>query len=199
MEDEKKKLEDEKKLIENDPFNPERLRISQAFDQNVGAKKLVTTIPVRKPDRQSFIRVHPDPAYHLDAAVLTLKDEGETYLVEPQLFEEIPGEVILSRLFTTITRQGDLLIWPVRLPDGNGRHNSWSASAMQAADVATKHWVRVVANLGAGGYDLYQATGDIPEPKWPELSLHDILKIAFKDKFINSTDHPVVQKLRGLR
>jgi hypothetical protein len=42
-----------------DPFDPARLRLSQAFGEQAGVKKVLTTVPVRKPDRQSFIRTHP--------------------------------------------------------------------------------------------------------------------------------------------
>ena len=45
-----------------DPFNPTNLRLSQSFVETAGVKKLLTTIPVRKPSPQDFVRVHPDPA-----------------------------------------------------------------------------------------------------------------------------------------
>ena len=51
-------------------FNLEDLRLSQDFTTNVGVKKLVTTVPTRKPHRQEFVRVHPDPAYRLETAAL---------------------------------------------------------------------------------------------------------------------------------
>ncbi len=44
-----------------DPFNLERLRLSQDFESKVGVRKRLITVPVRKPNRQAFIRVHPDP------------------------------------------------------------------------------------------------------------------------------------------
>ena len=37
----------------------------------------------------------------------------------------------------------------------------------------------------------------IPDPDWPELSFAEIFRIAFKDRLINSLDHPVVKRLRG--
>jgi hypothetical protein len=168
-------------------FNPERLRVSHAFDQLVGVKKLLTVVPVRKPNRQSFVRVHSDPLYRLDVALLELKEEREIYLVEPQLLPELPGEAAPYTLFTTITRQGDLSLWPVRLPDASGRSNSWSMSALEAAKQAIEQWIRVVANLAIGGYEVYVATGNFPEPEWPKMSFQDLLKIAFGgDKFIRS-------------
>ena len=60
------------------------LRLDQSVLETVGTCKLITTVPVRKPNQQEFFRVHPDPAYRLTpAAVIELKDERETYLVLP--------------------------------------------------------------------------------------------------------------------
>lgn len=70
-----------------DPFSPEALRVDQTFAQGAAVKKLLTTIPVRKPPKQDFVRVNPDPDYRLpSAAVIELKDDsGEVYLVAPAI------------------------------------------------------------------------------------------------------------------
>jgi predicted DNA-binding transcriptional regulator AlpA len=43
------------------PFDPAALRLDQSYADTVGVKKLLTTVPVRKPNRQDFVRVHADP------------------------------------------------------------------------------------------------------------------------------------------
>ncbi len=180
--------------------NVENLRLSQNFTDLVGVKKKIITVPVRKPDRQWFVQVHPDEPYRLETAVLELKDDRETYLVEPSLWSELPLEVVPTGLFTAINRQGDVFLWPVRLPGPDGRQLEWHRSALEAAQIAMGAWVRVVANMSLGAYEVFEAGGDLPEPEWPELSFSQLLlEIAFKDKFIRSLDHPAIQKLRGLR
>jgi hypothetical protein len=37
----------------------------------------------------------------------------------------------------------------------------------------------------------------LADPDWPELGFWDLIKIAFKDRLINSFDHPVIKNLRG--
>ena len=59
---------------EADPFDLASLRLSQDFASAVGVKKLVTTIPVKKPSKEWFVRTHPDPDYRLQTAVLELKE-----------------------------------------------------------------------------------------------------------------------------
>lgn len=179
------------------PFAPENLRIDLSLAEGVGVKKMIVWIPVRKPHDQEFVRVRPEPGYHLPAAVITLKDERETFLVTPDIAREIPGEFTLSTIYTTINRQGNLLLWPVRLPDANGRQMEWHRSQDEAAAKAMTTWVRIKANMNLGAYDIFEATATIPQPEWPDLSFDRILEIAFRGRLINSFDHPVLKQLRG--
>ena len=158
-----------------EPFNLDRLRLSQNFSSQVGVKKAILTVPVRKPDRQWFIRVHPDPDWRLETAVLELKDERETYLVDPELWQELPGELVPKVLFTAMNRQGVVFLWPVRLPGEDGRGNAWHRSALDAAHLAMAGWVRVAANMSLGAYDVFEATGDLPAPEWPEKDFPALL------------------------
>lgn len=180
------------------PFDPARLRLSQNFAETLGVKKALITVPVRRPNKQEFVRVHPSPDYRLETAVLELKEErGETYLVDPSLWRELPSELTPKVLFTTLNRQGVLALWPVRLPGEDGRLDAWNASALEAAEMARERWVRVVANMSLGAYEVYAATGNLPDPNWPELSFTEILKVAFKGHYINEIEHPVIRRLRG--
>jgi hypothetical protein len=180
-----------------DVFDPARLRLSQNFTDALGVKKALLTVPVRKPNRQEFVRVHPGEEYRISVAVIELKDERETYLIDPAVYPEIPGHVVPKQLLTTINRQGVLALWPIRLPGEDGRLDEWNRSAQQAADMAMKDWVRVAANMSLGAYEVFQATGDLPEPEWPDVTFRTILRTAFKDHFIRSLDHPVIHRLRG--
>ena len=196
-EGQQKPIANDKEHQSNDLFDLSRLRLSQDFAQTVGVRKLLTTVPVRKPNRQEFIRVHLGEDYRLETVVLEMKEDRESYLVEPNLWSELPGELIPKVLCTCINRQGVLTLWPIRMPGEDGRLDQWNASALEAAERARSRWVRVVANMGLGAYEIYEATGELPEPEWPDLNFQEILKIAFKSRFITELDHPVVRCLRG--
>lgn len=180
------------------PFDPALLRLDQSFADMVGVKKLLTTVPVRKPNRQDFVRVHRDPSYRLTpAAIIELKEDGEVYPLTPAMAMELPGEFAAATLYTTINRQGVVFLWPVKLPGPDGKHNEWHRSAAEAAELAMDRWVRLASNKSLNAYEVFVATGDLPEPTWPDLPFSEILKIAFRDRIIDNADHPVVQRLRG--
>ncbi len=182
-----------------DPFDPAALRISQDFAAAAGVKQVLATIPVRKPGKQDFIRTHPSEEYRLTTVVIELKDErSESYLVTPDLRDELIGEVIPVTLFLAINRQGVVFFWPCKLPDPSGRVNAWHESALEAAHLARDGWIRVTADMSLGAYRIFQATGELPDPEWPTESLGELLKIAFKGgKLIDAVDHPVLKRLRG--
>jgi hypothetical protein len=180
-----------------DPFDLDNLRLDQSFIESAGVKKLLTTIPVKKPGPQDFIRTHPDSKYRAALAVIEFKEEREIFLLPPHIANELPGEFTMAVMHTTINRQGVLSIWPVRLPSPDGRINEWHRSAAEAAELAITRWIRVKANLALGANEIYEAASSIPDPTWPDLSFQEIIKIAFRDRLISGTDHVVIKRLRG--
>jgi len=178
-------------------FDLTRLRLSQNFESIIGVKKALLTVPVRKPNRQEFVRVHPDESMHFPTAVLEVKEDREIYLVDKPLWSELPGEIIPVVLFTAINRQGVVFLWLARLPKSDGRHEEWSRSALEAAQMAKSNWVRVAANMSLGAYEVVQASGDLSEPEWPDVQMEKLLEVAFKDHYISDFSHPIIRRLRG--
>jgi len=89
----------------SNPFDPEKLRISLDFADGIGVKKAILTIPVRRPGQQDFIRVRPDEAFRLPAALIEIKDDRETFLVAPEIARDIPGEYFTATMFTCMNRR----------------------------------------------------------------------------------------------
>lgn len=176
-------------------FDPSKLKLSQNYGNEVGVKKRIFSIPVRKPNGQEYVRTHPE--FRLATLVLVDKTEGETYLVQSDLYESLPGMLVPKVIYPTITRQNTLILWPIRLPDNDGRHDPWNHTALQAAELAKDKWVRVSSNRNARCYDVFEATGNFPEPEWPEMSLEQMLETAFQGHYIETPDHMLLKKLRG--
>ena len=51
--------------------------------------------------------------------------------------------------------------------------------------------------MGVGGYDVYKPLMPLPDPQWPTMPMADVLRIAFRNKLIDSMDHIVLRSLRG--
>jgi hypothetical protein len=181
----------------HDPFDPENLRLDQSFTENTGVKKLLTTVPVRKPKPQDFVRVHPSEDYRTNVGIIEVEDERESYLVTPNTATDLRNELRVKTLFTAITRQGVPFLLPVPVASPDARILEWHRSLREGAETAMHKWVRIRANMGAGAYDVEVAIGTIPEPIWPDLPYKELLRIAFRDRYIDRLDHPVIRQLRG--
>jgi hypothetical protein len=176
-------------------FDLGRLRIEA--DTAPVARKLLLTVPVRKPGRQEFIRVHADKAWSLTTATLTTADDRTTYLVDPDLRSALANEIAPTMLVGAVTRQGVFFLWPLKLPSSDGRTLAWHTSALEAAELAKTSWVKVVANMSLGAYEVHAAQGQLGEPTWPDVGFAEIIGIAFKDAYLRDADHPVLRRLRG--
>src|SRR4051794_32182170 len=154
-------------------------------DATAGAVEVVTHVPVRKPNRHEFFRVHPE--FVLDTTVFADKeDRDEYYLVMPGMRGSLVGEARPVLLVPVITRQNTLFIWPVPLPSEDGRRNLWTDTAQEAMHLAKKHWVRLMADMGLGAYRISRAEGQLSDPVWPDKPFAELLEIAFRDRLINS-------------
>lgn len=185
----------DRKAASNDPFDPAKLRIENVCDDSIGVEKLITTVEVKKPSKQTFFRVNPSPSTRVDVRVIAL--ENVVYLCIPQVAAKFIGETRAVRLLTCIARHDEIFLWPLNLPSDVGRENSWNISAQRAAVIAETRWTRMQSNRASGSYNVVTSQ-HIPEPIWPEKSLQDLLQIAFGGgRLIDSEDHPVIQQLLG--
>ena len=115
----------------------EKLRAdNQDYENSVGTK-VITTVLVSKPGKQTFFRVNPDPKWKMQTNILELRgDKTESFLLAPSLGAELAAETVRVELYSCITRQNTFFLWPVKVPGTDGRLNSWHVSAVEAARVA---------------------------------------------------------------
>jgi hypothetical protein len=182
------------------PLEPEDLTsfaLSENFSDSV-AQKILSTVPVRKPAKESFIRTSPDPEHWAQFGLLELKELGKTYLVAPQIAASLSVEgestMIAATLVLYVDRRGNPFLWPLKISD---KENEWHVSARRAAELAKEKWLRLSANMGAGCYDILVASNQDTEPVWPKESYGEILKVAFRDRVVASQDHDILKELRG--
>lgn len=179
-----------------DPFDLASIKVDGLPDIEV--ERVLTAVPVRRPKRTEFVRVHP--TYVGDTRILE-RDTGserESYLVTPEVQHLVIDEIRLTRLFVAITKRGTVFLWPVKMPmEGNDVGRRVAETALQAAEEARKLWVRVSWNRDLAGYDLARAKGDLGDPQWPDKTFRDLTEIAFRHNVIDRPDHPVVRELAG--
>jgi hypothetical protein len=180
-----------------DPFDPASLRLEANYAAGIGVKKVISTIPVKKPGKQDWFRVRPGEGWRMPTAVFESEAERETFLVDRSLWSELSGEIHPALVVLCVNRASDVFCWKLKLPGPDGRPNVWIDSALRIAQAAETRWVRMVANMQAGFYEHFEPAAEMPDPEWPDLTFKEILRIAFRDRFIDTLEHPIVRQLRG--
>ena len=97
-----------------DPFSPENLRLSQSFNEIVSVKKVLTTVPVRKPGQQDFVRVRFGPEWSENFPIVDLQDDREQFIVAAGLVPDLFTELVHKTLRLAINKQGTVFFWPIR-------------------------------------------------------------------------------------
>ena len=178
---------------EQNPFS--KFRMASASLTNVETEKLITHVPVGKPNKQKFVRVHPDQAFWFECAILKLEDEQRPFLVTPEIASLIVQDI---KLAVFVCNRSPRQSFSHTTGAEEGEENTWNHSQRHAASLAEQTWIRLTSNRATGSYEPLKAKGEIPEPVWPDKTLEEILEIAFGDAhIIEERNHPALQRLWG--
>jgi len=187
------------------PFaNLAELALPQDFD-SLTASIEYSVIPCKKPGKQAFVRVSPNPEHRGNFAMLQIDagfgSDREQFLVVPQLMpalSDLPGLSSVMLALAVSRPENSPFLWPLRLPNNiTGRNDGWALSALEIAKQAEHKWLRVMPRMEMGCYVTTIATADWPEPEWPDLSFTELLERSFGGNVITELSHPAIAALRG--
>lgn len=178
-------------------INLDAIRLKPSYGESIAVRRHITRVSVRKPLKTEFFRTMPDDSWLLNTVLLEVKEENEIFLFTRDAYDLLPELQRPATLYTAVDRNGNPFLIPVPLPGPDGRRNAWHQSLELVVLKAQEKWVRCVANMSAGGYDMLVAEAALTEPEWPDMSFEEILAMAFRGKVIDGPDHPVVRKLTG--
>ena len=167
----------------------------------VKTKKVLLEVPVHKPSKEVWFRVHTSPDYTGNFHFIELNDsrDRDYFFVMPDVAERLNGiepTLVAKTVFTCINRSGDVWLWLAAIPDDDNP-NTWHATALECAKLAQDKWTRMVSNQAISSYEASVSELDI-EPEWPGRTFDELLEVAFKGRIIDSMDHAVIRRLQGL-
>jgi len=175
-----------------------RARADQSID--LGVTTEYTMIPIRNPKPDEFFRCMPDEDYSMDAHILSLKTENEWYMIDPDILPEIQleSQLRVRTVYVCVTMNSTPFVTCIPQHDEMGKINSWHQSGHITMEEAKQCWVRRQADKANGGYTITKAINAmLPDPKWPTMTLNEIIGRAFDKFYIDDINHPVLQRLRG--
>ena len=144
---------------------------------------------------KSFFKVFNKPELTFTASVLT--DGNYTqHLVAKVVADELGSDVKLRDLRLAQTVSGENFVLSTAAPTTKNNRNSWVRSAQEAIKQSIDNPIRVTR--GEDSFRIIKSQRPYPEPTWPDLSLEDMIELAFGERMITDMDHPLVKGLLGL-
>lgn len=175
----------------------EALRLTSSFGKQITVNKVLVNIPVTRPSKDKFVRVRDGEKWEFPTFILEVKELNETYLLSESIAEIVHESARAVKILLAVDRRGNIMLVPVPLPREDGRRNQWHESLVLAMERGKHKWVRIVANMSAGAYDLLEAQCNLTEPVWPDKTMAELIRIAFAGKIITDESHPVIEELLG--
>jgi hypothetical protein len=175
-----------------------RRRTERPFAPDDSARRLVSRIPLRRPDKHDWVMIHPSEEYCITLDTLdTGKEKSDFVLLTEEVADHLQQNPKCKQriLVLAITSTKELFLWPVRLAKDDGRPDEWAKSELDCLAVASKQWVNILSNVKTGGYDAYGSGIHIPDPVWPAKTMDEILNTVFADRVVRDLDHPEIKKL----
>lgn len=186
---------DEKRLeVVPNAYDLDNLILPQDFSP-LGEKQ-ITRLRVKKPHRLEWIAVSPDTEIRVMLFERQYEMDKEQFIVAKSAIDILREEGKPCMLYPYVTQDGVLRLWPIRLPHpDSGKLDSYSETAHDAATRYRGKWIRVAANRKESQYEVTIMKRKAAPPRFPDLSIQDMLELAFKDKIIDSLDHPAIADL----
>ncbi len=178
----------------------ERVRAKADQRIDLGVTTEYTLIPIRNPKPDEFFMCMADEEYSMDANILSLKTDNEWYLIDPDILPDIQLESQLKvmTIYMCVTMSSTPFVTCIPQPDEMGKINSWHNSGHRTMEEAKQCWIRRQADKANNCYLVTKAmNAKLPDPKWPTMTLSEIIDRAFDKFYINDIQHPVLQRLRG--
>lgn len=180
-----------------DEFSPESLRVLNTLDMGGLVRQELVLLPVRKPKKDEWFRVHPD--YQQQGGILELDTQKKMYWVSRGMQEQVGHDPCFNFrvCVLVVNRQGAPFIWPVKTnAEGCGTGQKHIQGPLEAMRLGKVRWIRMFWVHERSEYQI-ESSDLHDEPKFPEKPFPELLRLAFKDSVIDAADHPAILDLKG--
>jgi hypothetical protein len=172
-----------------------------------GIDPLVENFPIMKiADADDFVRLHPDeenywslPICFVHVPIKGTKKENLHLIDEDIAVGYLPSKKIQRYRLALATKPGDVFFL-CKIPVVN-LDNDFNKTALEGCEKAKTIWIQTVSRKDQGHDDYQNIPAKdpkaFPEPKWPTQPLEEIIENAFKDRIIETDDHPGLLRLIG--
>lgn len=155
---------------------------------------------------KDFFRVHPDEMNYwspelcfVPVPIKGMKKDTIHLIDEDLAMDYLPSGKIKRFRLVLATKPFDIFFL-LEVPSQN-LDNNWNVTALAACEQAKTLWTQASSRKeeGVDGYKVDKARNQeaFPDPRWPRLSLDELINKTFAGRMIIVSDHPALLRLIG--
>ena len=178
------------------------LVVDQTYSEGVVGGHKIFKIKERNPTKHEWFRTNPDPGYKqmLNGFVYDCGGDKVKYLATPEIAQYLESHgVECQPLQVRVCCSKTLVpfLWVISGAPASmaGRETPWLKTKLEAAQRAEKTWVRLQWNAPERQHDIYENPQISTQPKFPEKTFQEIITEVFREKLLDTVDHPVVKDI----
>ena len=174
-----------------------------------GVEQLLTALPHhRLSETGDWARLHPDEdnywSHQLSFVRVPIQGTSRDllhFILEDLADAYLPSKLILRFRLALATKPYDKFFL-CQVPSLN-LDNAYNETSLKGCLQAKEKWTMVTSRRdeGVDAYKVEFSRHDdaFPEPNWPKQSLGELVEVTFKDRMIETADHPGLLRLVGAR
>jgi hypothetical protein len=194
-------------LVKPSGFSLDKFKTKRAV-----AAANVDTLPTALPHHpiahaKDFTRLHPsDDYWSPELCFVSVPIKGQKkdllHLIDEDLALQFVSSGKVQRFALALATKPHDVFFLCHIPTRN-TDNAWNLSNLQACSFARTRWVqassRAEENVEAYKVDFAKDEDAFPEPKWPKLSLEQLIDVTFAGRVIDHETHPALLRLIGAK
>lgn len=159
----------------------------------------VRRVEVRKPRPTEWFRAIT-PERFADVRLMAVELNRSRYVLPERVAGLVPAPTFVVRIVLCVDEHGALFVWLLRTTEYDGeRAHEAHIAAEEAALLAEHTWTRLWWCPKRSEYVIEAPEEPFDEPSVDGLNLDDIIDKAIANVLIDSTEHPKIRALRGVR
>ena len=162
--------------------------------------KQVLAMVILAAPKKCFFRTWPDEGAWMTLTTIWRKKsiaaiDEQVAILPDEIVPYAPPDLVNTTIFVPYqTTQGEVGIWPLKLPAADRQATAWLESAVDAARIAQTKWLRL--ETAATHYN-YLESKVVREPDFKGLDIDKFFELGLKKYVISSSDDPTLRELRG--
>lgn len=141
-----------------------------------------------------FFKVCPDESLVFTGHVVT-DSKGEQYLATKDVAHQLASDAKNRMLVPIVLASGEFMLLSVAAPNQSNRNNSWVRSGQEAVHKGMHKYIRVTR--AGEAFRVIESQKPYSEVEWLDMSLEEMIELAFGDRLIKDMEHDVVVELLG--